>query len=104
MKNERERVAIINFLQWNDKNGCYTDENCDLENIPRMSYSDAVKYFFGVMNDDFYYGITDNIFELSYEETITLAKENGFYNQTIEKLEELVSQKVLKEEFFKKFI
>ena len=33
----------------------YTDENCDLEEVPRMTYDDSVKYFFGVMNDDFYY-------------------------------------------------
>ena len=30
------------------------------------------------MNDDFYYNITDNIFELSYEEVIKYAKDNGY--------------------------
>ena len=47
---DKQRIKIVKFLQWNDKNGCYTDENCDLEHIPRMTYEDAVKYFFGVMN------------------------------------------------------
>ena len=61
-----ERNLLLQFLQWNDRNGCYTDENCDLEEVPRMTYEDAVKYFFGVMNDDFYYSIADNIFELSF--------------------------------------
>ena len=42
-----------------------------------MTYDDSVKYFFGVMNDDFYYNITDNIFELSYEEVIKYAKDNN---------------------------
>ena len=32
-----------------------------------MTYEDAVKYFFRVMNYDFYYSIADNIFELSYD-------------------------------------
>ena len=79
---EKERVKIIEFLQWNDRNGCYTDENCDLEEVPRMTYEDAVKYFFGVMNDDFYYSIADNIFELSYDEVIKYAKDNNLYDST----------------------
>lgn len=83
---EKRREKITEFLQWNDRNGSYTDENCDLEGIPRMTYEDAVKYFFGVMNDDFYYSVTDNIFELTYEEAIKYAKENNFYETTINKL------------------
>lgn len=43
-----------------------------------MTYENVVKYFFGVMNNDFYYGIADNIFELSYDEVIKYAKENNF--------------------------
>ena len=85
------RKGIIEFLQWNDRNGCYTDENCDLEEVPRMTYEDAVKYFFGVMNDDFYYSITDNIFELTYEEAIKYSKEKSFYDITIKKLNSLVN-------------
>ena len=42
-----------------------------------MTYDDSVKYFFGVMNDDFYYNITDNIFELSYEEVMDLGQYFG---------------------------
>ena len=52
MKNKNERVLTIDFIQWNDRNSCYTDENYDLENIPRMTYEE-VKYLFGVMNEDF---------------------------------------------------
>ncbi|WP_346870591.1 hypothetical protein [Clostridium sp. UBA5119] len=51
----KHRIKIARFLQWNDKKGCYTDENCDLEDISRMAYEDSVKYFFEVINDDFYY-------------------------------------------------
>lgn len=89
--NEKRRAKIIEFLQWNDRNGSYTDENCDLEEIPRMTYEDAVKYFFGVMNDDFYYRITDNIFEITYVEAIKYAKEKGFYDITMQKLNSLVN-------------
>ena len=88
---ENNRIKITEFLQWNDRNGCYTDENCDLEEVPRMTYEDAVKYFFGVMNDDFYYSIADNIFELSYDEVIKYAKDNNLYDSTYEKLNLLIN-------------
>lgn len=91
MDKNKERIAITKFLQWNDRNGSYTDENCDLEEISRMTYEDAVKYFFGVMNDDFYYKITDNIFEITYVEAIKYAKEKGFYDITMQKLNSLVN-------------
>lgn len=65
--NELNRTRLLNFLQWNDRHGCYTDENCDLEGVSRLSYDDAVKFFLGVMNEDFYYFKADNIFELSYD-------------------------------------
>ncbi|WP_425514093.1 hypothetical protein [Clostridium simiarum] len=70
MNKNKGRIAITKFLQWNNRNGSYTDENCDLEETSRMTYEDAVKYFFGVMKDDFYYKIADNIFEITYEEAI----------------------------------
>lgn len=69
-----ERSRILDFLQWNDRNGCYTDENCDLEEVDRLSYNDAIKFFFGVINENFYYSKVDNIFELSYDQTIENAK------------------------------
>ena len=101
---EKGRIRITEFLQWNDRNGCYTDENCDLENIPRMTYEDAVKYFFGVMNEDFYYSVTDNIFELSYEEVINYAKENNFYDNTINKLNSLVNTDKITIDFYKSLL
>ena len=65
LNKELERIKLTEFLKWNDRDGCYTGENCDLEEVPRMTYDDTVKYLFGVINDDFYYSITDNIFELN---------------------------------------
>ena len=99
-----KRMLVLDFLQWNDRNGCYTDENCDLEDMPRMTYEDAVKYFFGVMNDDFYYSITDNIFELSYEDVIKYAKDNKLYASTYEKLNLLINNNVPKIEFYKSLV
>ncbi|BDU93760.1 hypothetical protein [Clostridium perfringens] len=41
----------------------------------------SIKYFFGVINSEFYYPIVDNIFELSFDEIIHYAKEYKFYNK-----------------------
>lgn len=101
MYNEKQRIKITKFLQWNDKNGYYTDEECDLEEEPRMTYEEAVKYFFGVLNDDFYYNIADNVFELTYEEVINCAKENDFYDKTYEKLMLLINNEDVTEEFYR---
>lgn len=88
--NELIRKKILYFLQWNDKNGYYTDERCDLEDVPRLSLEESIKYFFGVINSDFYYSIVDNIFELNFYEIIQYAKEYEFYNRTINKLKLLI--------------
>ncbi|MDK0980101.1 hypothetical protein ACSXAS_14775 [Clostridium perfringens] len=104
MDKNNQRINITKFLQWNDKNGYYTDENCDLEEEQRMTYEEAVKYFFGVLNDDFYYNIVDNIFELTYEEVIKYAKDNRFYNNTYEKLMLLVENENPTEEFYRSLI
>jgi hypothetical protein len=90
---EKERKAITEFLQWNDRNGCYTDENSDIEGVERISYQDAVKYFFGVINSELYYAITDNIFELTYEEVIDYSRRFNVYETTMHKLVMLFKQK-----------
>ncbi|MBO3304825.1 hypothetical protein JJB76_17330, partial [Clostridium perfringens] len=48
------RRKILAFLQWNDKNGYYTDERCDLEEVQKLSLEESIKYFLGVINSDFY--------------------------------------------------
>ena len=78
--NDLIRTKILAFLQWNDKNGYYTDERCDLEEVQKLSLEESIKYFFWVINSDFYYSIADNIFELSFYETIQYAKNYNFYN------------------------
>ena len=101
---DKGRIKITKFLQWNDGNGYYTDEECDLEAEPRMTYEESVKYFFGVLNDDFYYNIVDNIFELTYEEVVKYAKDIGFYNKTYKKLMLLVENENPTEEFYRSLI
>lgn len=92
MNKEKERKNIINFLQWNDQNGCYTDENCDSDDIPRMTYEEAIKYFFGVVNADAYIEISESMADIEYEQVINFAKQNGFYDETLDKLSKLISK------------
>ena len=98
------REKIIDFLQWNDRHGCYTDENCDLEGVNRLTYNDAIKFFFGVINDEFYYSKADNIFELSYEQVIEYAKQNDFYDTTMEKLDLLLQESSPNDSFYRSLI
>ena len=92
MDKEKERKGIIEFLQWNDRNGCYTDENCDSEDVPKMTYEEAIKYFFGVVNDDVYSQISESMADIEYEQVINFAKQNGFYDETLDKLSKLISK------------
>ena len=85
------RKKSLDFLQWNDKNGYYTDERCDLEKVPRLSFEESIKYFLGVINSDFYYTVVDNIFELTFAKTIEYAKSNGFFLETCNKLSKLIN-------------
>lgn len=89
---EEDRVIITKFLQWNDKNGSYTDENCDLEAIPRMTYEDSIRYFFIVINEDVYCNISKDVFDLPHNDIMGYAKEFGFYDKTINKLNILLKE------------
>ena len=104
MSKELKRLELLNFLQWNDRHGCYTDQNCDLESVSRLSFDDAIKYFFGLMNEDFYYSKVDNIFELSYNQTIDYAKQNGFYDSTMEKLNLLFQESMPNDNLYRSLI
>nr|QDB01193.1 hypothetical protein [Clostridium perfringens] len=44
-----------------------------------------------MINFEFYYSITDNIFELSFYEIMKYAKDYKFYNQTYKKLKLLIN-------------
>lgn len=97
---EKERIAITKFLQWQDINGSYADENSDIEGVPRMTYEDAVKCFFGVINSELYYSINDNIFELTYEEVIEYSKKFNVYNSKMHKLIQLFKKTNVTTEFY----
>ena len=34
---EGQRIKIINFLQWNDPDGSYIDEECIMQELPVMT-------------------------------------------------------------------
>jgi len=42
----QSREDIIGWLEWNDPNGCYSDEANDLEFLPRMTLETALSLYF----------------------------------------------------------
>lgn len=45
------RIKILNFLQWDDKNGSYTDDNSIIEGLPPLTYIEAIKMFICVIGE-----------------------------------------------------
>lgn len=95
---------ILNFLAWNDRNGVYKIEDRVLHDFICLSYEESIRYFFGVLNDDVYYKFADNIFELSYDKVISIAREEGIYRETIEKLKVLLEYEGNSEDIYRSLI
>lgn len=53
------------------------------------------------MNEDFYYYIMYNMFELSYEDVIRYAKDKSGYDRTKDKLNKLINEKKPTVELYK---
>jgi len=41
----KSRDSLITWLVWNDRNGCYTDADCDSEGMEKISYSAAMQLY-----------------------------------------------------------
>lgn len=48
MNKELIREEILKFLQWEDSNGCYLDENTKLEGFKPITYEESLIYFYCV--------------------------------------------------------
>lgn len=101
---DKIRKNILNFLQWNDTNGSYTDKSRKSSGFNIMTFEESIKYFFGVINDDIYYSAADNIFELSFEEVILIAHKNKIYYQTCRKINSLINKIEPDHNFYKTLI
>lgn len=98
-KQEIERKELMNFLQWNDPNGCYTDKNTKLENVPQMTYEKCVIYFFHALWNDLYIEKYENAFELDYDTAIKIAKEHNVYELGMSYIEKITNSKNKKETY-----
>lgn len=63
-----------------------------LEEISRMTYEEAVKYLFRVVNEDDYVSISEWIADIEYKESIHYAKGKNLYDINMRKLSELISK------------
>lgn len=92
---------IGEFLSWNDKNGSYMHKDRIKQEFTLLGYEEAIVLFYGVLNDDLYYNLADNIFELDYREVINIAKKNKVYIETERKLKKLFNCDEYNNEFFR---
>jgi len=58
------REKILNFMQWNDRNGCYTDKNCIEEGYEPLTFKEAIKMFVSVI------GEVDDWYEINIKEEV----------------------------------
>lgn len=68
--------------------------------MPRMTYEEAVKYLFRVVNEDDYVSISEWMADIEYKEAIRYAKDKNLYDITMRKLSELISKINLTIELF----
>lgn len=88
---DKDREVILKFLQWNDKNGCFTDENCKEQGQKIFGKRDTQKMFFDVVNSDFLLGERyENPLRFTYAEVLWIAKGKNVYFSTITKLKMLL--------------
>ena len=109
LNEEVERQAIIGFLQWSDGDGCYTDEQCEIEGIKPLTLEDARTHFYRALYmEDYCFEELDESFEYEFTAEViskfqTKNGENAldFANSLINKL---VSCKGNKEKVYKEII
>lgn len=88
---DKEREIILEFLQWNDKNGCLTDEKCRKQGDKPFGKKDTLKLFYGAVNQDLFVGQRDdNPLSFTYPEVMWIAKEKKVYFSTTTKLKMLL--------------
>ncbi|WP_034849848.1 hypothetical protein [Clostridium hydrogeniformans] len=101
--NNEERKIILEFLQWNDHNGCYTDNNCKGKEIKPLGKKDTLKIFFAVVNNDFFKDKDDdNPLNFTLLEIIKISKRSNVYFSTTLKLTMLLRNNNI--ETYKKLI
>lgn len=88
---DKEREIILEFLQWNDKNGCFTDKKCKEQGQKPFGKRDTLKMFFDVVNQNLFVGEKDeNPLSFTYPEVLWIAKGKNVYFSTTTKLKMLL--------------
>lgn len=94
MDKELVRIELTKFLQWNDRNGSYTDEECRLEGLDPLSYEESICYF--------YYNVFEDIYnkngcyspgELEYSECMNIVKNNNLEFKANIYIEDILNHK-----------
>jgi hypothetical protein len=49
---DMERDEVLDLLQWNDRNGCWTDDRAASEELTPTSFNDVREVVLGWLHDD----------------------------------------------------
>ena len=100
MDRELERTSMLDFLQWNDKNGSFLDEDqIELGNNP-FSYEETFVMFVVEIFRDFLFPEVEN-YDIDYEEVLDRLKESSKLSFIQIAIKEIVEKK---EQSYKKII
>lgn len=86
---KKEMDRLKEFLQWEDRNGCYTDENCEIEDMPILDEEGTLKYVIKVLNFEEFENSSKDIQEMEFEEIEEFLKSKELYEITIDKINTL---------------
>lgn len=78
MDKELIRKKIIEFLQWNDRNGSYSDENAISEGLEPLTYEETLLFFWHILYADYNcYRHVENALDIEYEDACKILKQNN---------------------------
>lgn len=96
--NEIDRINILEFLAWNDKNGCYLDKEVVAIGQEVFTLKEAKLMFWDVLFRDkiIEYVQYDNALELNYDETYQYLINNNLSEVANEFIEAFCKKEKLK--------
>lgn len=93
---EEQRISILRFLQWNDRNGCYLDRERKLEGYRIIRKREAIKMFVVVTNEDHLLKNNVDIYCCTYTQVLNLIKAGNRYFSTSLKMMLLLEKPEIK--------
>lgn len=91
MRNENVRIALTNFLQWNDRNGVYSDQECEILGIDNLTIEESIISFFYNMWIDIYSEYEESAFEIGLSKCVEIAQANNIFDKGMALINQIVT-------------